>query len=346
MSYRLSELKVDQPPQLLEGIETDEQWSAKRERIKRAWLELLGEEPEIAPSAGTSPKPYEVIGKVEEADHTRLDIRYPANDGDTIGAYLLLPRDSSGEKTKRPAVLALHPTAESGRRDTATKEGRDNRRYGLELVSRGYVVLAPDSIGFGSRIYPGAEPFQTAPFYERYPKWTAVGRMLSDHRRALDVLGAVEEADPARIGVIGHSLGGYNGWFLAGLDERVRAVVSSCGFAMFAGDPEPNRWGQREWFSHFPAVTIGLQKDTVPFEWHEIAALAAPVPLFMWSGMDDRIFPNAEAIVSGMKDLGTLYKRAGASEAFQFWLGAAGHDFPGQARELAYTFLDRWLGHQ
>ncbi len=36
-----------------------------------------------------------------------------------------------------------------------------------------------------------------------------------------------------RIGVIGHSLGGHNAIFTATFDERLKAVVTSCGFTGF-----------------------------------------------------------------------------------------------------------------
>ncbi|WP_159886976.1 dienelactone hydrolase family protein [Paenibacillus puerhi] len=349
MSYKLSERHLGSIPSLLDRVETVEQWEAKRAGIKEAWLRLLGTAPELRSpeELGCS---YEVIGEPvieaegEEAGCHRREIRYETCDEDTVQATLLLPDPHRFGSAGLPAVLALHPTAAEGRLDVATTAGRDNRKYGLELARRGYVVLAPDSITCGSRIYPGAEAFQTAPFYERYPDWTVCGKMLSDHSRALDVLCALPEVDPARVGVIGHSLGGYNGWFLAGLDERVSAAASSCGFSMFTEDPDPNRWGQRDWFSHFPRITAALAEDRIPFEWHEIAALAAPKSLWMWSGMRDRIFPNWPAIGAGMSDLDSLYKFVGEEGAFEFWMGNTGHDFPEQARSLAYDFLDRHLG--
>lgn len=343
MSYTLSERKLNNIPRLLERIETTEEWNAKREQIKASWLQLLGTPPQLKES-GSMSLDYEVIKEVKEQGYCRREIRYETYDGEQAQATLLLPDAGIvGEGGKRPGILALHPTSADGRLDIATPEGRENRRYGLELVLRGYVVLAPDSVTCGSRIYPGTEAFQTAPFYEQYPDWTVSSKMLFDHKRALDILCSLQEVDAERIGSIGHSLGGYNGWFLAGLDERIRAVVSSCGFNMFTEDPDPNRWGLRDWFSHFPSLTEGIKEDRIPFEWHEIAALAAPTPLCMWSGISDKIFPNWAAIAEGMIDLDSLYKFMNKADSFEFWMGNAGHEFPLQARSLAYDFLDRHL---
>ncbi|MVO98645.1 dienelactone hydrolase family protein [Paenibacillus lutrae] len=339
MSYKLSERTLDTLPRLLEGIATTRQWQAKRSRIEAQWLQLLGK----APAAEECPRDYDIVMEEAEGGCLRRDIRYQTADGDHVTATLLLPDSCLTGKKRHPAVLALHPTAEEGRLDTASPSGRENRRYGLELAARGYVVLAPDSITCGSRIYPGSEAFQTAPFYEEHPEWTAVGKMLLDHMRAVDLLSSLPEVDGGRIGAIGHSLGGYNGWFLAGLDRRIKAVASSCGFSMFTEDPDPNRWGQRDWFSHLPALTESIREDRIPFEWHEIAALAAPTPLWMWSGMGDTIFPNWPAIGAGMNDLATVYGLLGQVDAYEFWMGHGGHDFPDKARSLAYDFLDAHL---
>ncbi|CAG7652509.1 alpha/beta hydrolase family protein [Paenibacillus allorhizosphaerae] len=343
--YKLSACSITNIPSLTDSVESAGLWERRQEHVRRAWRELLGTPPaSYLPARPGDEISFEVVEETAESDHRRLDIRYRTNHGETLYAYLLVPlQEPPLRGGKYPAVLALHPTTAEGRADVATPQGRENRRYGLELASRGYVVLAPDSIAFGNRIYPGTEPFQTAPFYERYPGWTAVGKMLDDHIAALNLLAALPEVDEGRMGAIGHSLGGYNAWFLAGMDRRIKAAASSCGFSMFTDDPDPYRWGQREWFSHFPALTELLKADRIPFEWHEIAALALPTPMFMWSGISDRIFSNWAAIASGMTELERLYRKDASPEAFEFWMGPSGHDFPPRARKLAYEFLDRWL---
>ncbi|MEF7440831.1 alpha/beta fold hydrolase [Paenibacillus lautus] len=330
---------------LLEGIHTLGDWTVKESRLKARWLQLMGEPPEpvdYKPRAVADSRGFRVLSVHEEEDHTRQVIMYESPDGDSIPAYLLIP---SGKPAVGgfPAALALHPTTENGKDDVCLTSGRANRRYGLELVRRGFAVLAPDSITFGDRIYPGEAPFQTAPFYQRHPAWTAVGKMLSDHMSGVDVLSSLPQVNPHRIGVIGHSLGGYNGWFLAGMDNRIKAVVSSCGFTMFRGDPEPNRWGLREWFSHIPSITDSLSSGSLPFEWHEIAALAAPVPMLMWCGTQDPIFPNWREIATGLGELDGLYDFLGASSAFECWIGHEGHDFPPDIRQRAYAFLEKQL---
>src|SRR5690606_23560268 len=110
---------------------------------------------------GEVPEPTEpdmqILSETEEADHIRLHITYASGYGDRVPAFLLVPKGAAGEKGDRrhPAVLALHPTHPSGKADIASPQARPNRAYGNELVSRGFVVLAPDTITAGERIYEG-----------------------------------------------------------------------------------------------------------------------------------------------------------------------------------------------
>lgn len=230
-----------------------------------------------------------------------------------------------------------------GKNDIATPQGRDQRRYGFELAERGYVVLAPDSITAGERVAAGDQPFSTARFVAEHPTLSPIGKMLADHRQAISVLGTIDGVDPLRLGVIGHSLGGYNGWFLAGVDERVAAVVSSCGFATFAGDRDLHRWGKRGWFSHFPALSRDLDAGLVPFEFHEIAALVAPRPFFSWIVVDDEYFPHGDSSILGICEVARVYQAVGQPSSLVSRVGRGGHAFPLEIREAAYAFLDLHL---
>jgi dienelactone hydrolase len=334
MSYSLQRLAEEGVPRLSSSYASIFEWLPKRNEIMNAWLKCMGGLPE------REPVEYHVLSESKHFGHTRLHLSYKASYGDKVTAYLLIPDKRLGNEAKGPAVLALHPTTADGKKDTATEQGRENRCYGLELVNRGFVVLAPDTITAGERIYLGQEAFRTAPFYEQYPKWSAVGKMLSDHMYGVDLLVSLPYVKPQQIGAIGHSLGGYNAIFLAGIDRRIRAVVSSCGFSVFAGDPDPNRWGQRDWFSHLPALTVGIEHDQVPFDFNEIAALMAPTPWFCWNGQLDAIFPNWRNIAEAMADMDTFYKEIGAEGSLSFLMGNAGHDFPPHIRKSAYDFME------
>jgi dienelactone hydrolase len=317
---------------LAEGLAVPADWMCKREEIKKAWLHLIGGLPDRVPVR------YERLASVKEMSHTRHHIRYDTVYGDNVTAYLLVPDSAPHSLGPSPAILALHPTANTGKDDIAVPTGREGRRYALELANRGYVVLAPDTITAGERKEEGVDYFHTATFYEQYPDWSAVGKMLADHLQGMDLLCSLSEVDPKRIGVIGHSLGGYNAYFLAGLDTRVRAVAISCGLSTLYGDPEPDRWGPRDWFTHLPKMT-----KEIAYDFHEIAALVAPTPFFCWIAQQDPYMPHWKEIGEAAAQLQQLYEKQNAGGKFQAVIGTSGHDFPGSVRNWAYDFLDQWL---
>lgn len=353
--YSLRSLSAKGIPPLLEGIQSRDDWNRKRESIQRTWLGYIGGLPELIDTRMT------LDSWVANEDHYLMKIHYSSVYDDWVPANLLIPKlhdvhitndevvemllySGRGLSEKAlPAVLALHPTSETGKDDISLSTGRDNRQYGLELVKRGYVVLAPDTITAGERILGDDKPFHTATFYHKHPEWSAVAKMITDHQQGISLLQAFKLVDPERIGVIGHSLGGYNAYFLAGADQRVKAVVCSCGFSPVADDPETHRWGRREWFSHIPKLSDDIAQGKTPFEFNEIAALAASTPLFMWMGQNDRIFPHWKPAAEGLADLHTLYEWLGEEGKFISLIGNSGHDFPPEIRELSYSFLDRWL---
>src|SRR5690606_2873519 len=164
----------------------------------------------------------------KHTNYIQSHLSYRTAFGDEVTAYLLIPGLDENPKDPLPAILALHPTHASGKDDIGP-DGRENRRYGYELVQEGYVVLVPDTITAGERIYPGNEAFKTAPFYDQHPDYTAVGKMVHDHQQGIDLLSSLSYVDVERIGAIGHSLGAYNAFFLSAVDKRGKAVVSSCG---------------------------------------------------------------------------------------------------------------------
>jgi hypothetical protein len=154
MGYKLSLLSEQSFPHLLDGIEDQTQWHIKRSSIEATWREYLGWMPERIPVK------FNVHAEHVEADHIRVHLSYETGYGDQVYAYLLIPEQAVNPRLQQfPAMLALHPTHKDGKADIASSEGRANRQYGLELVSRGYVVLAPDTITAGERIYAGYEAF-------------------------------------------------------------------------------------------------------------------------------------------------------------------------------------------
>lgn len=322
-------------------IRTPEDWNRKRATIDATLRSYLGD----PPTTTVELRPR-VLREEKLDGYMRRKVRYLVAPSEDAVAYLLAPDAAQTTDTRLPAVLAMHQTAEAGKEEVVGLQGRPSMHYGMDLVNRGYVVLAPDSITAGERIYNGYEPFVTEAFDKAHPEWSAIGKMVWDHQRGIDYLESLPFVDAERIGAIGHSLGAYNAFFLAALDQRVRAVVESCGYTTIASDEARERWARTSWFIHIPKLRPFVEpgsKLNPPFDFHEVLSLLAPRPLFQSVGLRDTIFPSCDSAAQVQEELEPLYRLLGARGAVQMFIFDGEHDFPDEARERAYQFLDSHL---
>ena len=317
------------------------QWVAKRQLIKDKWLtDLLGAFP------AKVPLDIRERGTIEYAAYTQKQIDYATEVGDRVNAYLLLPKPLGKDL---PAVMALNPTSIHGAASVVGLAEKEEWWYARELVRRGFVVLAPDILTEGERIYPGREAHDSRPFYESHGNWSMMGKMLWDHMRGVDVLQSLAFVDPKRIGALGWSLGAHNTAFLAAFDDRVAAAVTDGGMYMIAGDSNPFRWCRQQdtsdtgvaQFFGMPKMRSYLESGNVPFDLHEIQALLAPRPyLDMNSVMAE---DNWRGGVAAARKVGRVYQLYGKPDHFANRVFDGPHGFRPDMRKVAYEWLDRWL---
>lgn len=297
-------------------------WRARRrERL----IELLGATPERVPLEA------EVVG-VERVDgYRREKVVFDAEDSMSVPAYLLVPDGRTGPG---PAVLAIHGHGPGKREicglDPSEAPGGD---YAVQLVRRGFVVLAPDLRCFGERRDP--QPVDRYPCDTNLVHAVAMGtnplaQNLWDLARCLDLLESHALVDPGRIGVAGFSYGGTTSLFLAAIDPRVAAAVVSGYLSSFRS-------------SH--AVAFNLCGSQVlwgmlgELEHLDVAAQIAPRPLLVESGRQDPLFPYqvAEETVAALR---RLYDHLGTPGALEHDVFDGGHRWHG---ERAAAFLGRHL---
>ncbi len=318
------------------AVQSIDQWEGRCIDTKARLFSTIG-----VPPVPRNTRSIEVIDKEELGEYIRSKIAYYVGEGERITAYLLHPK---GPAKPTPAVLALHQTVSSGKDEVVGLDGCPDFAYGHELALRGYIVLAPDHLTAGERVYPNTDSFDSGPFYEQYPDWSMVGKNLEDSKSAIDVLVELDDVDKDRIGIIGHSHGGHNAIFAAALDDRIRAAVSNCGLSVFSEEEERMEWSLEEGYIYIPKLRrYFLENLDPPFDLHEIAALIAPRPWLNISSYFDKAYGNQEFLAEVGTQLYQVYDLFNASNAFGYYMHGNDHSFPKSARALAYEWLDRWL---
>lgn len=133
----------------------------------------------------------------------------------------------------------------------------------LELAKAGYAVVAFDQTGFGSRF----EEYAT--FYDRYPEWSRLGRMVEDVSAVITAAQKDPLVQEDNISVLGFAMGGTVGLYASALDERIKNVVSICGFTDLQ-----NRY---EMYAMLPRMGLfSGAEERIPYNYADIIALSAP----------------------------------------------------------------------
>jgi fermentation-respiration switch protein FrsA (DUF1100 family) len=304
-------------------------WAKRREHILQNMVRVMGPLP--AAAVKKPPLDVRVTEEVRTEKFVRKLLTYSADGEDRVPAYLFIPL---GVKGKVPAVVCLHPThVELGKKVAAGLGGKPDRGYAVQLAERGYVTIAPD--------YPNMGGYKYNAYRQGYASTTM--KAILNHLRAVDLLCELPEVDADRIGAIGHSLGGHNSMFLAVFDERVKCVVSSCGFCSFPTYMKGNLKG----WSHdgyMPRLRTehGLDPKKVPFDFPEVVAALAPRAFLAVAPLRDHNFD-----VGGVKDCiaaaRPVYRLLGAEEKLEAFYPDVDHNFPPECQKVAYEWLDRWL---
>jgi len=265
-----------------------EAWTARARELKRLWNEFLGRLT-IAP-----PRPqYRVISEDEAPGGVRRQlVEYEVEPNINVQAYLLWPGPQAPRPTaasgKRPGVVVFHSTFAGTIRQPAGLQGDPEDFFGLILAQLGYVTLCPRNF-----LWQDAAPFaeQVTRFQARHPRAKGMAKMLWDAERAVDVLAAIPEVDPARLGAIGHSLGAKEVLYLAAFDPRIAVTVSSEGGIGLGF----SNW-EAPWY-----LGPEIRRPEFSRENHEVLAFVAPRPFLLLGGQSadgDRGWPFIEAALA------------------------------------------------
>lgn len=288
------------------------------ERLTKA----LGAPPRKVPLASAT------VETVDCAEFSRCKVEYNVEAGERIRAYFLVPHGA----TRAPAIFCHHQHAgqyELGKSEVVGLAGDADQALGPELARRGFVVLAPDAIGFEERNWSDRPGF--AQYHELTSRivkgQTLLSKVLHDVGVGIDFLEKSEWVDPKRIGFIGHSYGGRMAIWAPAFDKRIRASVSNCGCVGFRASMERTIGIQAE----FCVPDIANVADTA-----DVARLISPRALYISATEKDKYSLGAVELADSVRNDFPQSKFS-----LKVWKG--GHVFTDQMRESAYQFLAEQL---
>jgi len=315
------------PDGSLQPIRSLSQWKQRRDHILGSLQQVMGRLPDRSQQVSSDVRIHEtsMIGPLR-----RSRISFRSDMSGRVTAYLFFPA-ASLTTARHPAVLCLQQTNREGNLEAAGISGNLELAHALHLAGRGYVTMAADYPGFGKSTYD---------FNPGHGYASGTMKAIWDNIRAVDVLSNLKRVDPARIGVIGHSLGGHNAMFTAAFEPRLRVIVSSCGFTRFHKDDVPSWSGPR----YMPRIRtrFGSSADRMPFDFPEIIGMLAPRPFLAIAAKRDRDF-DYTGVLDSIDAARPVYGLYAASSSLQAAYPDLKHSFPSSSRSLADRFLDRHL---
>jgi pimeloyl-ACP methyl ester carboxylesterase len=259
-------------------------------------------------------------------------VELSAVSGLKFGAYLLIPSNASG---KLPGVIAVHGHGYGSRQICGlSEEGTEDtgepdiyRHFAVQLVKKGFLVIAPDVIGFGERRMRADlidDPNAASSCYRMATQLLLLGKTLTGLRVAemigtLDYFAQRPELDPTKIGIAGFSGGSLISFVASALDERIRAAVL-IGF--------PNTFQDSIMAVHHCVCNYTPGILTLA-ELPELLGLIAPRPLFLESGDVDPIFP-ASGFHKAVRQLQRIYEQESAERLLGFDLFPGKHEISGR----------------
>jgi dienelactone hydrolase len=336
-----------------------------RREGRRIVFEALGSEPPRGEPRA------EIVHREETEDFIREKIVFTTAPELRVPAYLHLPKRRQG---RVPAIVDLHShggmflfgkekVIDFGVNHPAMveyhKANYEGRPTATALARRGYAVITIDAFAFGERrilmdddLKDGwdrakysLEDVRRLNQRNRQKESTIVktlayagltwpGIVAWDDMRTVDYLLTRPEIDPARIGCVGVSMGGWRALLLAGLDSRIAAGCVT-GF-MSTAKPMMRRHMDTHSFVHFIPRLHGR------LDLPDIVALRAPKPLLVQQCRRDGLFP-VEGMEQSIAKIARIYEKCGARSAFSGRFYDQPHIFNIEMQEEAFAWFDQHL---
>jgi dienelactone hydrolase len=287
------------------------------------------------------PRAVKVVSKEEHDVYTLERFEFHNGVDMVVPGILIIPRDRKGPA---PAIVGLHGHGSS--KESVCTDMKSGQLIGPVLARRGYVVAAIDAcfngerVGkgpAGPRLDKGAYPQELSLFklylWQGRSLW---GMMLREEQCLLDYLETRPEVDRERIGVTGMSMGCTRSWWLAAIDDRVKAVV---GVACFTRYTELIAHGNLRKHGIYYFVP-GVFKH---FDMEALHALIAPRPHLELSGDQDGGAPTDGIVVLENK-LVPLYRLHGKADNFRSVIYEnTGHEYLPEMKDEMVAWFEKHL---
>ena len=311
----------------VDDINTLAEWERMRPVYRQQLLEMLG----LDPLPERTDLRATVTGVTEHDDFRVERLHYQSRPGLYVTANLYLPKNI---EKPLPAVLYVCGHGRVEKDGVSYGNKVSYHHHGSWFAKNGYVCLTIDTLQLGEieGIHHGTHRYDMWWWLNR--GYTPAGVEAWNCVRALDYLESRDEVDDERIGVTGRSGGGIYSWWVAAIDDRIRAAVPVAGITdlenyVVDGCVE----------GHCDCMFL---LNTYRWDYPLVAALVAPRPLLLSNTDQDAIFP-LDGVIRTHAKVRKIYELYEAKENLGLNITAGPHKDTQELRVHAFRWLDKHL---
>ena len=198
--------------QVFRGITTLEQWEQRKEKTRASLTKMLWHDMRWP----DGPPPATVTHREEHAAYSIENLVLETAPRVFLTANLYLPRTGT-----KPFPVVLYQCGHASKSLYA--------RHGAWFAAHGIAALVMDNIEMGEVEFTHHGVYSRGWFHWYSRGFSPLAVELLNARRAVDYLVARPDLDRTRIGATGRSGGGMTTFFLAALDDRIRASAPVSG---------------------------------------------------------------------------------------------------------------------
>ena len=314
----------------LADIQSKADWEAQKPEYRRQLFEMLG----LDPLPERTPLQPTITRTLEHDDLIVENLHFQSRPGLYVTGNLYRPKVIS---EKLPAILYVCGHGRVKIDGISYGNKATYQHHGAWFARHGYVCLTIDTLQLGE-----IEGIHHGTYNQNMWWWNSRGYTSASVEawnciRALDYLQSREEVDPERIGVTGRSGGGAYSWWIAALDERIKAAVPVAGITSL--------------HNHVVDGTVEGHCDcmfmvnTYQWDFPLVAALVAPRPLLISNSDKDRIFP-LEGVVDVYAKTRRIYDLYDARDRLGLQITEGPHKDTQELRIHAFHWMNRFLKNE
>lgn len=311
----------------LADVHSLKDWEAKRGEYREQLLEMLG----LGPLPERTDLKATVTGRVEREDFAVENVHFQSRPGLYVTGNLWLPKGVDG-----PAPAVLYVCGHGGVKIDGVSFGNKvyYQHHGAWFARNGYVCLTIDSLQLGEIEATHHGTYRYKMWWWNNRGYTPAGVEAWNCVRALDYLQSREEVDGERLGVTGRSGGGAYSWWIASIDERIRAAVPVAGTTDLENHVVD---GCVE--GHCDCM---FMVNTYRWDYPLVAAMVAPRALMIENSDTDRIFP-LEGVIRTHAKVRDIYRLHDGADQLGLVITPGPHKDTQELRVPAFRWFNQHL---